>query len=59
MRRQIASQSFVAAMPRPAAPSRRASRADMSRMGFIWLVTGWWSAFLLALFVSALIRFVG
>jgi hypothetical protein len=59
MRSRIAPQSFVAAMPRPAGPSRRAGHADMSRMGFIGLMAGWCSALVLILAVSAFIRFVG
>jgi hypothetical protein len=58
MRSRIALQSLVAAMPRPAAPSRRAGRADMSRMGFIGLVAGWSGVVALIFAISAFIRFV-
>ncbi len=59
MRSRLASQSFVAAMAAPPAPSWRARHADMTRMGFIGLVAGWCSALVLILALSAFIRFVG
>jgi hypothetical protein len=59
MHSRLASQSFVAAMAVPAAPSWRARGADMTRKGFIRLVAGWCSALVLILALSAFIRFVG
>ena len=59
MRSRIASPSFVAAMAAPPAPSWRARQAAMTRMGFIGLVTGWCSALILILALSAFIQFVG
>ena len=59
MRSRLASQSFVAAMAAPPAPSWRARNADMTRKGFIGLVAGWCSALVLILAVSAFIRFIG
>ena len=56
---RLASQSFVAVMAAPPAPSSRARSADMSRKGFIRLVAGWCSALVLILAVSAFIRFAG
>ena len=55
----LASQSFVAAMAGPLAPSWRARNADMTRKVFIGLVAGWSSALVLILALSAFIRFVG
>jgi hypothetical protein len=56
---RLASQSFVATMAAPPAPSWRARNADMTRKGFIGLVAGWCSALVLILAVSAFIRFIG
>ena len=56
---RLASQSFVAVMTAPPAPSWRTRGADMSRQGFIRLVAGWCSALVLILAVSAFIRFIG
>ena len=59
MRSRLASQSFVAAIAAPRAPSWRARHADMTRKGFIWLEAGWCTALVLILAVSAFILFVG
>ena len=56
---RLASQSFVAAIAAPPAPSSRARNADMTRKGFIGFVAGWCSALVLILVVSAFIRFIG
>jgi hypothetical protein len=53
------SQSFVAAMVRPRAPSWRARHADMTRMEFIGLVAGWSTAVVVVLALSVFIRFIG
>ena len=58
MRTAPASHASMAATPRPAAPSRRACRADMSRVSFIGLVAGWSGALILVVSISAAIRFV-
>jgi hypothetical protein len=59
MRSRLASESFVAAMAAPPAPSWRARHADMTWKGFIGLAAGWCSALVLILVLSAFIRFVG
>ncbi len=59
MPNRLASQSFVAVMAAPPAPSWRARSADMSRKVFIRLVAGWCCALVLILAASALIRFAG
>jgi hypothetical protein len=55
----LVSQSFVAAMGRPRAPSWRARHADMTRTEFIGLVVGWSSALVAVLALSVFIRFIG
>ena len=57
MHSRLATQSFVAVMTAPPAPSSHARSADMSREGFIRLVAGWCSVLVLILAVSAFIRF--
>jgi len=59
MPNRLVSQSFVAAMARPRAPSWRARHADMTRMEFIGLVAGWSSALVAVLALSVFIRFIG
>ena len=59
MHSRLASQSFVAAIATPRAPSWRARQADMCRKDFIGLVAGWSSALVLILALSAFIRFIG
>jgi hypothetical protein len=59
MHSRLASQSFVAAIATPRAPSWRARQADMSRKDFIGLVAGWCSALVLILALSAFTRFIG
>ena len=59
MRSRLASQSFVAAIAAPPAPSWRARQADMCRRDFIGLVAGWSSALVVILALSAFVRFVG
>jgi hypothetical protein len=56
---RLASQSFVATMAAPPAPSWWARNADMTRNGFIGLMAGWCSVLVLILAVSAFIRFIG
>jgi hypothetical protein len=59
MPNHLVSQSFVAAMARPRAPSWRARHADMTQMEFIGLVAGWSTAVLVVLALSVFIRFIG
>ena len=59
MPNRLVSQSFVAAMARPRAPSWRARHADMTRMEFIGFVGGWSSALVAVLALSVFIRFIG
>ena len=59
MPNHLVSQPFVAAMPRPRAPSWRARDADMTRLEFIGLVAGWSTAVVGVLALSVFIRFIG
>ena len=59
MPNHLVSQPFVAAMPRPRAPSWRARDAEMSRLEFIGLVAGWSTAVVVVLALSVFIRFIG
>ena len=59
MHNHLVSQSFVAAMAKPRAPSWRARHADMTRMEFIGLVAGWSTALVVVLALSVFIRFIG
>ena len=59
MPNRLVSQPFVAALPRPRAPSWRARRADMTPMEFIGLVAGWSTAVVGVLALSVVIRFIG
>ena len=59
MPNRLVSQPFVAAMPRPRAPSWRARDAEMSRLEFIGLVVGWSTALVVVLALSVFIRFIG
>jgi hypothetical protein len=59
MPNHLVSQSFVAAMRRPRAPSWRARHADMTPMEFIVLVAGWSTAVVVVLTLSLFIRFMG
>jgi hypothetical protein len=55
----LVSQSFVAAMARPRAPSWRARHADMTRTEFFGLVAGWSTALVVVLGLSVFIQFIG
>ena len=59
MPNRLVSQSFVAAMARPRAPSWRARHAHMTQLEFIGLVAGWSTALLVVLALSVFIRFIG
>jgi hypothetical protein len=59
MHNRLVSQSFVAAMAKPRAPSWRARHADMTRMGFIGLVAGWSTALVVVLALSVSFNFIG
>jgi hypothetical protein len=59
MRGRIACGLRMEATRRPATPSRRVRRADMSPTGFIELVAGWSGAVMLIFFVSTFIRLFG
>jgi hypothetical protein len=59
MGRQVASYKADQVLRRPACPSSRADRAEMSRAGFLALVAGWCGAVVLVFAVSALARLVG
>ena len=59
MRNHQVSQSYVAAMAKPRAPSWRARHADTTRLEFIGLVAGWSSALVAVLALSVFIRFIG
>jgi len=59
MPNRLVSQPFVAAMPRPRAPSWRARDAHMTRQEFIGLVAGWSTALVVVLALSVFIRFIG
>jgi hypothetical protein len=59
MSNHLVSQSFVAAMARPRAPSWRARHADMTRLEFVGLVAGWSTALVVVLALSVFIRFIG
>ena len=55
---QFVSQSFMAAMGRPRAPSWRARHADMTPKEFIVLLAGWSTAVVVVLALSLFIRFM-
>ena len=59
MPNHLVSQSFVAAMARPRAPSWRARHVHMTQMEFIGLVAGWSIALVVVLALSVFIRFIG
>jgi len=59
MPNHLVSQSFVAAMATPRAPSWRARHADMTRMEFIGLVAGWSTALVVVLALSVSSDFTG
>jgi hypothetical protein len=59
MRNHQVSQSYVAAMAKPRAPSWRARHAAMTPREFIGLVAGWSTALVVVLALSVFTRFVG
>jgi hypothetical protein len=58
-RRPLRGAGSGAAIGRPAAPSRRVSRAKMGRAAFLLLIAGWLSACAILLIVALVIRRLG